>query len=151
MGSTTPEFRTLITCTPVLSNAVKPHILSLSHDLLSEGFIAQENYDRLNNEMIDSSHRASQLVSLIRTRVQLNATNFIKFIAILLRNAANHRDLLNTLDEKYQSLGKGFVFDVYSWSYRIGRCAALHLHFLSLTIVQLQLAMTNLLGFWISR
>lgn len=115
MGTTTPEFRTLITCTSVLTNAVKPHILSLSHHLLSEGFIAQENHDRLNNEMIDLSQRASQLVSLVRTRVQLNAANFVRFIGILLRNVANHRDLLNTLDEKYQSLGKGLSLVIFCW------------------------------------
>ena len=105
--SNTPELHTLISCTSTLSNAVKPHILSLSHELLSDGFIAQENHDRLNNEMIDASQRASQMTSLVRTRVQLNKENFFKFIDILLRSPANHSDILNTLDEKYKSLGKG--------------------------------------------
>ena len=106
MSSNTPEFHTLLGCTSDLSRAVKPNILPLSNELLSEGFISQENHDRLNNQMHDATLRAAQMVSLVRTKVQLNPANFHKFVNILLAHAKHHREILGILEDKYRSCGK---------------------------------------------
>ena len=106
MGTNTPEFRTFVQCTSDLTNAFKPDVRPLSDDLLSEGFISQDNHSSLNNQMTDVAQRSSKLVSLVRTRVQLNATNFHKFISVLLKRVSDHKDILKILDEKYKSLGK---------------------------------------------
>ena len=106
MGANTPEYLTLIGCTSELTNAVKPHLESLSDELLANGFISQDNRENLNNQFIDKTNRASQMMSVVRTRVQLNEKNFLTFICILLKNVIYHRDILEILDRKYKLLGR---------------------------------------------
>ena len=109
MGSNTPEYYTLIGCTSELTNAVKPHLESLSDELLANGFISSDNQENLCNHFIDKTTRASQLISVVRTRVQLNERNFYRFIGILLKTARHYRDILEILDRKYKSLGKYYL------------------------------------------
>ena len=105
MGTNTAEFRAMIQSTSDLTNAVKLDIRSLCDDLLDVGIIAPDNHSTAINQLIDVSQRASQLVSLIRTRVQLNPSNFHKFIRILLKRASVYQDILEILDKKYKALG----------------------------------------------
>ena len=96
----------MLGCTSDLSRAVKADILPLSNELLSEGFMSQENHDRLNNQMHDATLRAAHMVSLVRTKVQLNPANFHKFVKILLAHPEQHREILERLEHKYRSCGK---------------------------------------------
>ena len=113
-GKNTPEYRTLIRCGPDLSNAVKLDICNLSEDLLSKGLITAANRDSLTNTMIGVGHRASELVSMVRTRVELDAMNFHHFIDTLMMRVDDHRDILRILDEGYKSNGMiSIVFFVY--------------------------------------
>ena len=108
MTAIQPEFSTMIKSTSDLTNAIKLDILALTDELLDEGFLSPDNHSSANNQMIDVSHRASQLVSLLRTRVQLNPSNFHKFIHVLLKRASAHREILKILDTKYRALGMIF-------------------------------------------
>ena len=105
----------MIKCGPELSNAVKNDISNLSEELLSKGLITSENRDSLNNAMISVGHRASELVSMIRTRVELDARNFHYFIETLMMRIDDHRDILRILDEGYKSNGMTLcdIFRVY--------------------------------------
>ena len=105
MGTNTPEYRAMIQSTSDLTNAVKSDIGALSSELLSQGLIANDNQSAAINPMIDVGQRASQLVSLVRTRVQLNPSNFHKFLRILLKNASLYQEILEILDNKYKALG----------------------------------------------
>ena len=105
MGTNTPEYRAMIQSTSDLTNAVKLNIGPLSDELLGQGLIAADNQAAAINQMIDVGQRASQLVSLVRTRVQLNPSNFHKFIRILLKSAPLYHDILEILDNKYRALG----------------------------------------------
>lgn len=109
MGANTPEYRTFIACTSKLTSALKAHLIALSGDLLSGGFISQENYERLNMESWEPGRRASELVSIVRTRIDLNQQNFQKFIDILLKKPSLHRDILTILDDTYKSNGKSLT------------------------------------------
>ena len=95
----------MIKCGPQLSNAVQLDISELSGELLSKGLITSANRSNLNNPMIGVGHRASELVSMIRTRVDLDAMNFHYFIETLLMRVDDHRDILKILDEGYKSNG----------------------------------------------
>ena len=95
----------MIQATSDLTNAVKMNIGPLSDELLSQGLIASDNKAAAINQMIDVGQRASQLVSLVRTRVQLNPGNFHKFVRILLKNASHNHEILKILDNKYRALG----------------------------------------------
>ena len=105
MSTNTPEYRAMIQSTSDLTNAVKLDIGPLSEELLSQGLIAADNQAAAINQMIDVGQRASQLVSLVRTRIQLNPSNFHKFVRVLLKRASVHRDILEILDNKYKALG----------------------------------------------
>ena len=106
MFANSPEYLTVIGCTSDLSNAVKTELVYLSNELLTEGFISGENHEKLNNENHDISLRASQLVSQVRTKVQLNPSNFHKFVRILLTRPAVNRSILEILEHKYKSFGE---------------------------------------------
>lgn len=110
MGTNTPEYRAMIQSTSDLTSAVKDDIGPLSNELLSQGLIATDNQAAAINQMIDASQRASQLVSLVRTRVQLNPGNFHKFVRILLKRGSVHRDILEILDHKYKALGTRVLY-----------------------------------------
>ena len=106
MFANSPEYKTMIGCTSDLSNAVKPELLHLSNELLTGGFISSENHEGFNNESRDRSLRASQLVAQVRTKVQLNPSNFHKFVRILLTRPAVNRSILEILELKYKSYGE---------------------------------------------
>ena len=134
-GKNTPEYRTLIRCGPELSNAVKLDISTLSGELLSKGLITSENRDNLTNPMISVGHRASELVSMVRTRVELDARNFHHFIDTLLMRVNDHRDILRILDEGYKSNGMSLceiLGYVYVLSHSSCLCSEFCTHFLSL-------------------
>ena len=105
MGSKTPEYRAMIQSTCDVTNAVKNDIGPLGNELLSKGLISASNLESATNPMIDASQRASQLVSLIRTKIQLSPGNFHRFVDVLLMRASVHRDILEILDHKYKALG----------------------------------------------
>ena len=97
-------------CGPELSSDIKRDISELSGELLSKGLITAENRDNLTNTMISVGHRASELVSMIRTRVELDARNFHHFIDTLMMRVNDHRDILRILDEGYKSNGMIYVY-----------------------------------------
>jgi hypothetical protein len=105
MGSNTPEYRAMIQSTSDVTIAIKGDIGPLSDELAEHGLITAGNHESAMNTMIDASQRASQLVSLIRTKIQLSPGNFHKFVDVLLKRVSAHRDILATLDRKYKALG----------------------------------------------
>ena len=104
-GQNTPEHRTLITCTAHLSKAVRADIHTLSGELLGDGLITSENRDWLNNDAVNLSRRASELVSMVATKVELDASNFHLFIKTLMKRVKAHREILEMLDSEYKSQG----------------------------------------------
>ena len=102
-------------CGPELSNAVKLDISELSGELISKGLITSANHDNLTNAMIRVGHRASELVSMVRTRVELDAMNFHHFIDTLMMRVDDHRDILRILDERYKSNGMT-LYDIHEYA-----------------------------------
>jgi hypothetical protein len=95
----------MIQSTSDVTNAIKGDIGPLSSELADHGLISAGNHESAMNIMIDASHRASQLVSLIRTKIELSPGNFHKFVCILLKRASVHHEILAILDCKYKALG----------------------------------------------
>ena len=104
-GENTPEHRTLIKCTADLSKAVRADIHTLSGELLGDGLITSDNRDWLNNDAVNLSRRAPELVSMVATKVELDASNFHLFIKTLMRRLNDHREILEMLDSEYKSKG----------------------------------------------
>ena len=95
--SNTPEYRTIIQCTPELTTALKNDLVSLSGELLSAGLIADDNAAALCNQFISVAHRAAQLVGFVRNRVSLDTANYHSFIRVLKQREDDHQDILQIL------------------------------------------------------
>ena len=105
-----PEYRTIIQCTPNLTTAVKNDLTSLSDELLAAGLIAEDNAAALGNQFVDKAHRAAQLVGFVRNRVSLDTDNYHSFIRMLEKRKDDHKDILKILDEKFRELGESQLF-----------------------------------------
>ena len=60
-NNNSPEYRTIVQCTPELTTALKNDLVSLSGELLAAGLIADDNAAALNNQFIGKADRAAQL------------------------------------------------------------------------------------------
>ena len=75
--------QTMIKCTVALQKAVSNNLVDLSGYLLSDGLITPSNRRELTNQHTAVNHRAAKLVEIIQEKVQLDHTNYNKFIDIL--------------------------------------------------------------------
>ena len=103
--SNTPEYRTIIQCTPELTTALKSDLILLSGELLAAGLIADDNSAALRNQFVSETHRAAQLVGFLRNRVSLDTANYHSFIRVLKQRQHDHKDILQILYKKYRELG----------------------------------------------
>ena len=102
-----PEYRTIIRLTSDLTTAFQDDLGSLSDELLAAGLISSNNADNLKNPHNDANLRASQLVGLIRNRIQLDPkSNYKAFIDVLKQRLDVHKSILRHLDEKYKELSE---------------------------------------------
>ena len=97
----TPEYRTIIQCTPELTAAVKDDLTSLSGELLAAGLIAEDNAGK--------AERAARLVEYVRNRVSLDPGNYHSFIQVLEKRKDDHKNILKILDEKFRELGESWL------------------------------------------
>ena len=101
-----PEYRTIIQCTPDLTIALRGDLTKLSGELLAAGLIADDNAAALRNQFIGEAERAAQLMGFVRNRVSLDTSNYHSFIRVLEKRKADHIDILQILDNKYRELGE---------------------------------------------
>ena len=99
----TPEFLTLLQCTPQLKDAVQNDLDSLSGELLAANLISPDNDSHLRNQRVSAAIRAADLVAYVRTRVKLDPSKYHVFIEVLKRREADHKSILKILAEKYQT------------------------------------------------
>ena len=102
-----PEYRTIIQLTPELTTAFLNDLINLSGELLAVGLISSNNAANLRNQHNDANYRASQLVELIRNKIELDPkSNYKAFIDVLKQRLADHKSILRRLDEKYKELSE---------------------------------------------
>ena len=111
--SNTPEYRTIIQCTPELTTALKHDLVPLSGELLAAGLISDDNHAAVCNQFIDAANRAAQLVGFVRNRVYLDVANYHSFIRVLTHREDDHKHILQLLHKKYRELGT-FIMSVIS-------------------------------------
>lgn len=98
MGDSSAEFETLLDLTKDLRLAVRPNLISLVDDLLSERLISSENESELCNPSKSEVERSSRLVQLIRNKVQQNSVNYHTFIKVLRGQQDLYADILCKLE-----------------------------------------------------
>lgn len=106
--SNTPEYRTIIQCTPELTTALKHELVPLSAELLAAGLISEDNSSALRNQFVGQSERTAQLLGFVRNRVLLDTANYHSFIRVLKRREDDHNDILQILHKKYREFGVYF-------------------------------------------
>ena len=100
--SNTPEYRTIVQCTPELTTALKNDLVSLSGELLAAGLIADNNAAALRNPYVNEEHRAAQLLGFVRNRVSLDAANYHSFVRVLKQRQDDHKDILQILYKQHR-------------------------------------------------
>lgn len=104
-NSNSPEYRTIIQCTPELTTALKNDLDPLSGELLAAGLIADDNAAALTNQFLGVANRAAQLMGFVRNRVSLDTNNYLSFIEVLQLRQDDHKNILEILGKKYSELG----------------------------------------------
>ena len=101
-----PEYRTIVQCTPDLVTALRNDLVPLSGEFLEAGLITDDNAAALRNQFIINADRAAQLVEFVRDRVLLDPKNYVSFIQVLKQRQDDHKDILEILDKKYKECGE---------------------------------------------
>ena len=102
-----PEYRTIVKCTPQLTTAFRNDLVQLSNELLAKDLISDTNVSDLENQHNGANYRASKLLELIRNKIQLHPkNNYQDFIDVLMQRLSDHKNILEILDEQYKKLGE---------------------------------------------
>ena len=102
-----PEYNTIIQCTPKLRTAVKGHLTVLSGRLLENYLVDSEKESDLRNEFHSESKRAAWLVELVLDKVKLNPASYHTFVKVLEEDKDAFMDILELLSTTYRSLTGG--------------------------------------------
>lgn len=101
--SSTPEYKTLITLTSLLRDAIQHDLVALSDGLVSEVLITPNHGSELRNTSHSESDRAARLVELIQSKVQQNAKHYDTFVQVLEnQDREYYSDILSRLREVYR-------------------------------------------------
>ena len=88
------EYKTLIQCTQKLRTAIQGDLINISDQLLAAGLITPDTSSELRNKLLPESERATKLVALIISKVQLNPSH----------NPLYYNAILQILKETYSRL-----------------------------------------------
>ena len=106
MDHNTPEYRTMIQCTPHLEIAIKNQLTTLSGELLAVGLLSTDNAGALRNQTIDEADRAAKLVEFVANKVCLNTSDYLLFVEVLQKRRTDNKSILPLLEQTYRSLGE---------------------------------------------
>lgn len=105
-GSDTPEYLTMIRCTPQLEGAVRNDLTKLCGEISAEGLISFDNASSLRNPHNDAVERAAKLVELVTVRVRSNSSDYFLFVKVLMKRWTDNKNILQELEDTYRSLGE---------------------------------------------
>jgi putative heme degradation protein len=98
-----PEYNSMVDCTPELRYSVKPNIVSLSGELLRARLINEDKDTALRNRNVEEADRAADLVSLVTNKVLEDPENYHKFVAILKKDEQQYKTALALLEKNYEA------------------------------------------------
>ena len=105
---TTPEYRTIIRCTPQLEDAVKYDLIKLCGEFSAAGLISPDNASTLRNPHNDEVERAARLVELVANKVKRNKKDYVLFVQVLARKI--DKSMVLELEKVYRSLGELYIY-----------------------------------------
>ena len=97
-----PEYLTIIRCTPALVTALRDDLVPLSGELLAADLIDDDIAAALNYDFMSKEHRVAQLMEFVRNRVSQDPKRYHSFIEVLKQRQDDHRNILEFLDKKYK-------------------------------------------------
>ena len=101
-----PEFQTMIACTADLSNLLAIDPITISEHLMAKGLFPRNTHSQLLHSTDIPINRARQLVEVMTTCVQADASNFDVFIAVLKEQGGWTKKILDTLIKTYSKKSK---------------------------------------------
>ena len=119
MDMNTPEYRTMIMCTPQLEGAMRNDLTKLCGEIAAVGLISPDRASALRNQRIDVDERAASLVELVANRVKGNSDDYVLFVnKVLVKRWVDNKSILLVLEQTYKSLGE---LNVVRCSYHFNR------------------------------
>ena len=111
LNENSPEYRTIVQCTPALELALENELDTLSGELLAANLITSDQATDITDPRLSSmEHRAGEMVALIMDKVALDTKNYWSFIDVLKKSKVHHKNILDILDKKYKELGESVVY-----------------------------------------
>jgi hypothetical protein len=98
-----PEYNSMVDCTPELRLCVQSSIISLCGELLRARLINEDKEKSLRNRSIEETDRAAELVSLVTNKVLEDHENYHKFVAILKKDERRYKTELALLEKTYEA------------------------------------------------
>ncbi len=102
------ELKTIKKCTSALETALREIDRDLVHFLNDEGFIRDEAHDTiLNSSSRSEASKAGELVTRIKTTVDLDPAKYHTLISWFKEKGASYQPIVNILEDEYRrQLGK---------------------------------------------
>ena len=94
-GKNTQEYQKVKKSFPKLTAAIAGVIGRISGELLAAGLITSGQKEKAGNSTRDASDRASDLVSLILSKIEQDSQNFYAFVDILKEDLDTFQPVLN--------------------------------------------------------
>ena len=93
-GKNTDEYKTIKKSFAKLSAAISPVLSSTADQLLSTDLINNSQKQKAKNPNTDANDRASELMSLILTKIDQDSSNFYKFVDVLKEDLDSFKTVL---------------------------------------------------------
>ena len=99
-----PEYRTVIACTPELVDSLALDPLSVSDHLFASNLISSDTHHQLIHSTDSSRRKARELLSAVTDSVKANPFNFFSFVDVLQKQGDWSKDIFSILMKKFTSI-----------------------------------------------
>ena len=96
-----PEYKTMVACTPQLTDALAIDPTSISGNLFAKGIIPHKLHSRLVQSKDGSHDKACQLLDSVTTCVKTRASNFDILLAVLKQQGEWTKAIVSILTDTY--------------------------------------------------
>lgn len=103
------EYIVLADNTSDLETALKDNLRPIVEQLRKEGLLKDAVYERVKDTQVNltSLERAGMIVTSVKEYVQIEPSNYYKFISILKREERHYRDVIKILEKSYREHQRG--------------------------------------------
>ncbi len=113
-GTKTPEYKTMVSCTKVLTDSIAHGVSGISDSLFAGSIISDETHQEMMNNSLTGHKKAAILIKDVSDRIKLNPDKFNRFVAALKEEGPSANDIVSHVLKVYNSIKASGEVNLYN-------------------------------------